>query len=133
MNTLSGVMRLESAPACTGPSERKASPKGKPPEGKHLEWNAIPNRNRHLRKDCHPEGKHLRMDCSRKERTPGEKKNCKRMGKSRTVLPFHRGNCCRLPWFPFRSDALYVGARLIGRTRGAYACWSLLREFGPGR
>lgn len=107
MNRLSGVMRLESA-SCPHRATPKgiASQKGLPPRKESIsEWIAIP-KGKHLRKDCHPERK----------RIPGGVKNCNVMLESLGLFGLFIGVMLSATLVPFSSDALYVGALLIGKT-----------------
>lgn len=83
----------------------------------------------HLRKDCHPErkrisertatpkGKHLRKDCQpERKRIPGGVKNCNVMLESLGLFGLFIGVMLSATLVPFSSDALYVGALLIGKT-----------------
>ncbi len=81
-------------------SERTANPKGK-----------------HLRKDATPKGKHLRMDRHpERKRIPGGVKNCNVMLESLGLFGLFIGVMLSATLVPFSSDALYVGALLIGKT-----------------
>lgn len=94
-------MRLESA-SCL----HRALPKGKPSRKESIsEWIAT------------PKGKHLRMDCNpERKRIPGGVKNCNNMLESLGLFGLFIGVMLSATLVPFSSDALYVGALLIGKT-----------------
>lgn len=101
MNRLSCVMRLESA-SCL----HRALPKGK-----------LSRKETHLRKDCHPERKASQKGPqSRKETHPPGVKNCNVMLESLGLFGLFIGVMLSATLVPFSSDALYVGALLIGKT-----------------
>ena len=130
MNRLSGVMRLESA-SCPHRATPKgiASPNGTPSRKESIsEWTAIPKGNAsqkglqsrketHLRKDCYPERKASPNGSpSRKETHPPGVKNCNVMLESLGLFGLFIGVMLSATLVPFSSDALYVGALLIGKT-----------------
>ena len=64
-----------------------------------------------------PKGKHLRMDRQpERKRIPGGVKNCNNMLESLGLFGLFIGVMLSATLVPFSSDALYVGALLIGKT-----------------
>ena len=101
MSRLSGVMRLESA-SCL----HRALPKGK-----------LSRKESISERTATPKGKHLRMDRQpERKRIPGGEKNCNVMLESLGLFGLFIGVMLSATLVPFSSDALYVGALLIGKT-----------------
>ena len=76
-----------------------------------------PERNRISERTATPKGKHLRMDCQpERKRIPGGEKNCNVMLESLGLFGLFIGVMLSATLVPFSSDALYVGALLIGKT-----------------